>query len=54
MEVGASGCGRSRESHVMDPLVLYLDLDVQFSVLVPNLLVVAANVDTGRETILDT
>jgi hypothetical protein len=33
---------------------LHLDLDVQLSVLVPNLLVGAANVDTSRETVLDT
>ena len=33
IEVGTSGCGRSRESHVMEPLILYLDLDVQLSVL---------------------
>jgi hypothetical protein len=45
--VGALGCGKSRESHIMEPLVLYLDLDVQLSVLVPNLLVGAANVDMG-------
>jgi hypothetical protein len=50
----SSGCGRSRESHVMEPLVLYLDLDVQLSVLVPNLLMGATNVDMGRETVLDT
>ena len=38
----------------MEPLVLHLDLDIQLSVLVPNLLLGAANVDTGRETVLDT
>ena len=54
VEVGASGCGRSRESPVMEPVVLYMDLDVQLSVLVPNLLVGAANVDMGRDTVLDT
>ena len=46
--------GRSRESHVMEPFVLYLDLDIQSSVSVPNLLVGAANVDMGAETALDT
>ena len=37
--VGASGWRRSRASHDMEPLVLYLDLDVQLSNLVSNLLV---------------
>jgi hypothetical protein len=46
--------GRSPAFHVMEPLVLYLDLDVQLSVLVPNLLVGAANDYKGWETILDT
>ena len=40
--------------YVMAPLALYLDEDVQLKVLVPNLLVGAANVNTGRETVLDT
>ena len=53
IEVGASSYGRSRESHVMEPLILYLDLDMQLLVLVPNLLVRAANVDMGQDTILD-
>ena len=38
----------------MEPFILYLNLDVQLSVLVPNLLVGAANVDMGRDTVLDT
>jgi hypothetical protein len=38
----------------MDPLVLYIDLDVQLSILVPNLFVGAKNMDTGQETVLDT
>ena len=38
----------------MEPLVLYLDLDVQWTVFVPNLLVGAAKVDIGVETTLDT
>ena len=38
----------------MEPPVLYLDLDVQLSVLVPNLLVGAANDYTGRERAFDT
>ena len=40
--------------YVMAPLALYLDEDVQLKVLVPNLLVGAANVDMGAETALDT
>jgi hypothetical protein len=51
---GALGWGGSRQSHVMEPLVLYLDLDVQLKVFVPNLLVGAAKVDMGAETALDT
>ena len=38
----------------MEPLVLYLDLDVHLSVLVPNLLVGAAKEDMGVESALDT
>ena len=38
----------------MEPLVLYLHLDVRLSVLVPNLLVGAANDYTGWERALDT
>ena len=34
--------------------MLYLDLDVQLSVLVPNILVGAANDYTGRDAVLDT
>jgi hypothetical protein len=45
---------RLRASHVMEPLVLDLDLDVQLSVLVPNLVVGAAKDYTGRERALDT
>jgi hypothetical protein len=52
--VGASGWGRSHQSPVMEPLVFYLDLDVQLKVLVPDLLVGAAKVDMGAETALDT
>jgi hypothetical protein len=52
--VGASGWGRSHQSQVMEPLVLYLDLDVQLRVFVPNLLADAAKVDIGAETALDT
>jgi hypothetical protein len=37
----------------MEPLVLYLDLDVQLRVFVSNLLVGAAKVDMGAETALD-
>ena len=47
--VGASSVGRSHQHHAMEPLVLYLDPDVQLSVLVPNFLVGAANVDIGAE-----
>jgi hypothetical protein len=54
IEVDASGWGRSRQSHMMEPLVLYLDLDVQLRVFVPNLLVGAAKVDMGAETTLNT
>ena len=39
---------------MMEPLALYLDLDVQLKVLVPNLLVGATNVDMGAEIALDT
>ena len=52
--VGASGRGRSCAFHVIEPLVLYPNLDIQLSVLVPNLLVGAANDYTCRETVLDT
>ena len=52
--VGASGWGRSRGFHVMEPLVLYLDLDVQLSILVSNLLVGATKDDMGAESALDT
>jgi hypothetical protein len=38
----------------MEPLVLYLDLDVQLRIFVPNLLVGVAKVDMGAETALDT
>jgi hypothetical protein len=38
----------------MEPLVLYLDLDVQLRVFVPNLLVGTAKVDMGAEKALDT
>ena len=38
----------------MEPLVLYLDKDVQLTVFVPNLLVGAAKVDMGAEMALDT
>ena len=37
----------------MEPLALYLDLDLQLIVLAPNLLVGATNVDMGAETALD-
>ena len=43
--VGVSRVGRSHQYHAIKPLVLYLDLDVQLSVLISNLLVGAANVD---------
>ena len=49
-----SGWGKSRQSHVVEPIVLYLDKDVQLTILVPNLLVGAAKVDMGGETALDT
>ena len=52
--VGASSVGRLRQYHAMKPLVLYVDLVVQLSVLVPNLLVGAANVNMGAESVLDT
>ena len=52
--IGASGWGRSRASHVMEPLVLYLDLHVQLFVLVPILLVGAAKDDVGAVSTLDT
>jgi hypothetical protein len=38
----------------MEPLVLYLDLDVQLRLFVPNLLVDAAKVDMGAGTTLET
>jgi hypothetical protein len=38
----------------MEPLVLYLDLDVQLKIFVPNLLVGDAKVDMGPHTALDT
>ena len=38
----------------MEPLVLYLDQDVQLIVFVPNLLVGAAKVDMGAGMALDT
>jgi hypothetical protein len=37
----------------MEPLALNLDLDVQLKVFVPNLLIGAANMDTGAESALD-
>ena len=52
MAVGASGWGRSSTFHVMESLVLYLDLDAQ-PVLVPNLLVGAAKDDVGVVLTLD-
>jgi hypothetical protein len=38
----------------MEPVALYLDQDVQFKILVTNLVVGAANVDMGADTALDT
>jgi hypothetical protein len=37
----------------MEPCVLYLDLDVQLTIFVPNLLVGATKVDMDAETALD-
>ena len=54
MAVGTSGWGRSRETHIMEPLVLYLGLDVQLSILVPNLLMGTTKDDVGAESALDT
>ena len=45
----SSGNARARAFHVIMPHVLHLDLDVQFSVLIPNLVVGAAKDFTGGE-----
>ena len=39
---------------MMEPLVLYLDQDIQLKVFVPNLLVGAAKVNMGAKMALDT
>jgi len=52
--VGALDWRRSRQSQVMEPLVLYPNLYVQLKVFVPNLLVTAVKVNMGVETALDT
>ena len=52
--ISASGWRRSRQPHMVEPLVLYLNLDVQLTVLVSNLLVGAANVNMDAETASDT
>ena len=53
MTVGTSGWGRVRETHFMEPLVLYLDLDIQLFILVSNLLVGTTKDDVGAESTLD-
>ena len=50
----SSGNAKMRKFHVMVPHVLHLDLDVQLSVLVPNIVVGAAKDYTGRERAFDT
>ena len=50
----SGGNAKTRKFHVIVPHVLHLDLDVQLSVLVPNLVLGAANDFMGRKKAFET